>query len=261
MATQQQFFVITGASSGIGQDMAAELAQRGYNLILVSRRLQNLQEIATKLERQYDIICHAIAADLSQLGQASYVYHQIKAEGVEVIGLINNAGTGIYGDFTETSLDDELSMLQLNIMSLVSLTKLFSQDFVLQRKGMILNVGSLLSFFPFPRYSAYAASKAFVLSFSEGLQAELAGSGVTVTCLAPGPTDTGFTTDAMLKTNAYQGMGMASSKSVAELGVKSMLAGKRLAIHGWLNWLLAQTPGFTPRAITLMINKHMSSPK
>lgn len=261
MTTTKEYIVLTGASSGIGQEMAYELASRGFNLILVARRLQTLQEIATSIEQQFGVICHVIAADLSVDGQAQYVYNQIRAEEVVVTGLINNAGTGVYGDFNETSLEAELAMLQLNILSLVTLTKLFVPHFVAQKRGRILNVGSLLSFFPFPRYSVYAASKAFVLSFSEGLQAELAGTGVTVTCLAPGPTDTGFTTADMLKTNAYQGMGMASSKSVAQLGVKAMLGGRRLAIHGWLNWLLAQTPGLTPRSITLMINKHMSSPK
>lgn len=253
--------MLTGASTGIGREMALLLGARGYYLILVARQEAALKSLAHELNTVYGVTAHVITADLSVPGAVETLLQQILALHVNLVGLVNNAGTGQYGPFINADIAHTTRMMQLNMVAMVELTHALLPIFRQRGYGRILNVGSLLSFFPFPNYAVYAATKAFVLSFSEALHTELEGSGITVSTLAPGPTDTPFTTGDMLKTNAYQGMGMASPADVAKLGIDTMMAGKRLAIHGFLNKVLSLTPGVTPRGITLAINKHMSSIK
>ena len=200
----EKYIVITGASSGIGLEMAKILASKNYNLILVARNFDRLQSIKHDLESKYSIKVKIFRKDLSLSANAEALYLEIKKENLEVEYLINNAGVGNYGHFIETSLQEELNMIELNISSLVILTKLFSQDMVKRGSGSIMNVASLLSFLPFPYYSVYSASKSFVLAFSETVNAELEGTGVMVKALCPGPIDTGFTTNEMTTTNAYK---------------------------------------------------------
>ena len=219
----EKYTVITGASSGIGLEMAKILASKNYNLILVARNFDRLQSIKHDLESKYSIKVKIFRKDLSLSANAEALYLEIKKENLEVEYLINNAGVGNYGNFIETSLQEELNMIELNISSLVILTKLFSQDMVKRGSGSIMNVASLLSFLPFPYYSVYSASKSFVLAFSETVNAELEGTGVMVKALCPGPIDTGFTTNDMAKTNAYKTNKPVLPEGVAKEGVKLLL--------------------------------------
>lgn len=255
----QELILITGASSGIGSEMAKILAEKGHNLILTARRKNKLEELKSELEAKYNVSVHIFPADLSRTENAKKLHSDIGAKKLKPTMLVNNAGFGKYGAFEETDLDRELQMIQLNISSLVVLTKLFLQDMKHQNRGSILNVGSLLSFFPFPYYAVYAATKAFVLSFSEAVRTELSDTRIVVNVLCPGPTDTEFTSDEMLSTNSYQSMKMEPAQKVAEKGVKMLLYKNTTTVSGLMNKLVASTPRFSPRWLTLKINKHMAS--
>jgi len=183
----KELILITGASSGIGYEMARLLAAKGFDLVLVARRIEKLTSLKNELEKMHKINVHPIQKDLSQVSQAVDLFEEIKQRKLEVTMLVNNAGRGAYGNFSDTDLEMEMQMIALNVSSLVCLTKLFLQDMLIRKKGKIMNVASLLSFLPFPYYTVYSATKSFVLSFSETLAAELEGTGVVVTTLCPGP--------------------------------------------------------------------------
>src|SRR5688572_26765234 len=200
----KEYILLTGASSGIGYEMAHELAAKRLNLILVARTEAKLQQMQAELTDRYGILVQYFVTDLSDVYAAIDLYKAVQRENYLVTGLINNAGVGNYGNFTETSLEEELRMIEINISSVVALTKLFAKDMVGRKSGRIMNVSSLLAFLPFPYYTVYSATKSFVLAFSETLAAELDGSGVVVTSLYPGPVDTAFTTDKMQSTNNYK---------------------------------------------------------
>jgi len=255
----KELILITGASSGIGREMARLLAQRKYDLILVARREDRLRDLRDELEEKYYIHVHIFTVDLAQPQSATALYHQLKEKKLNVTMLVNNAGFGVHGNFSDTALTEELDMVNVNISALMALTKLVGNDMKAHGRGRILNMASILSFFPFPYYAVYAATKAFVLSFSEALQSEWEGTGVVVSAYCPGPTDTEFTTDSMLKTNAYKSMKPVSAQDVAEKAVAHLLHGKGTSVHGWMNNLLVNTPRFSPRWLTLKINKHMAS--
>lgn len=254
-----QTVLITGASTGIGLEMAKQLATKKFNLVLVARSLDKLQVIQQQLQGQQGVIVKIFAKDLSNSANAISLYNDVKRENIKVDMLINNAGVGLYGNFTETSLDAELDMVELNISSLVALTKLFAQDMVKQKSGKIMNVASLLAFLPFPYYSVYSATKAFVLAFSDTLAAELEGTGVTVTTLCPGPVDTPFNTDSMLTTNAYKANKPMPASVVAESGVDLLLDGKGKKLVGFNNWFISNLPRFTPDFIMMKIKKNLAS--
>jgi uncharacterized protein len=257
----KELILITGASSGIGYQLATQLAEKKFDLILASRNLNKLEKLKETLQSKYGVSVHVFAADLSFTDNALDLYHVIKEKGLEVTMLINNAGVGAYGNFTETSLDDELNMIQLNISSLVTLTKLFAKDMVKRKSGKIMNIASLLSFLPFPYYSVYSATKAFVLAFSETVGAELQGTGVTVTTLCPGPVNTGFNTDAMWNTNAYKANKPVSPEVVAKEGVNVLLHGKGKKVVGFNNWFISNLPRVTPDVIMMKIKKNLASQK
>ncbi len=255
----RELALITGASSGIGLEIARQLAAKDFHLILVARRTERLLELKDELELQYGIMAHVMPKDLSDPKNAQTLYDEIREKELKVTALINNAGFGTYGDFVATDLATQLNMIQVNISSLMVLTRLFADEMKTAGKGRIMNVASILSFFPFPNYAVYAATKAFVLSFSESLKTELDGTGVTVTNLCPGPTDTEFNTEEILNTNAYGSMKSVPAKVVAKQGVDAMLKGTRTKVVGLMNQFLVNTPRFSPRWLTLKINKHMSS--
>jgi hypothetical protein len=259
MNDMKRYILITGASSGIGQSMAALLAAKGYPLLLVARRLAVLQAIASDLQNRYGATIVCMQADLSEPGAARQLYQDVQAAGIPVEMLVNNAGTGLYGRFIETSLDQELSMMHLNMDALVVLTKLFGQQMAEQGSGRILNVASLLSFLPFPYYTVYSATKAFVLAFSETLAAELADSGVVVTALCPGPVDTSFNTADMLQTNGYAANKPMPAEAVARQGVALLLNGKGKKIVGFNNWFISNLPRIMPDTLMMRIKKHLAS--
>ncbi len=257
----KELVVLTGASSGIGLEMARELATKGIDLILVARRMDILQNIKTELESLFRIKVTIISKDLSKPESAKELYDEIKSQKLIVTGLINNAGFGNYGDFSETPLAEDLNMIQVNVATMVSLTKLFLIDMKAISRGRIMNIASLLSFLPFPYYSVYSATKAFVLAFTETLAAELEGSGVIVTALCPGPIDTGFNTSEMLKTNAYKTNKPMDPKVVAKQGIELFLNGKGKKIVGFNNWFISNLPRITPDRIMMKIKKNLASIK
>ena len=257
----KEYILITGASSGIGYEMAQQLAAKKFNLILVARSVGKLKEMQIELSSKFGIDVQYIEKDLSKPELAKELYNDVKSEKLIVTHLINNAGFGGYGNFLETSLENELDMINLNVSSLVVLTKLFAQDMALRKSGRIMNVASLLSFVPLPYYSVYSATKTFVLTFSETIAAEMEGSGVIVTALCPGPIETAFHTPEMRKTNAMSANKPAPAKDVASAGVKLLLNGKGKKLVGFINWFLSNIPRVTPDFIMMKIQKNLASIK
>lgn len=255
----EEYILITGASSGIGYHMAIQLAEKGENLILVARNEQKLKKVQTEIRSIYDVKVHYIVKDLSVVDHAIELYGEVLEKNLTVSGLINNAGIGTYGEFTETSLEEELKMINLNISSLVVLNKLFAKDMVERKFGRIMNISSLMAFLPFPYYSVYSATKSFVLAFTETLASELEGTGVVVTALCPGPIDTGFYNEEMLKANMMKTNKPIHPEIVAEEGVKLLLQGKGKKIVGRMNWFLSNLPRITPDSIMMKIKKNLAS--
>ncbi|MBD1362471.1 SDR family oxidoreductase [Mucilaginibacter sp. ZT4R22] len=254
----KEYILLTGASSGIGYEMANQLAAKGLNLILVARTETKLQQMQAELINKYGILVQYFVADLSDVNAAKDLYKKVQQENLLVTHLVNNAGVGNYGNFTETSLEEELSMIQLNISSLVVLTKLFAKDMVSRKSGRIMNVASVVAFLPMPYFSVYSATKAFVKAFSETLDAELDGTGVTITSLYPGTVDTGFTTNEMQSTNLHKTKPM-HPKEVAVQGVKHLLEGNGKKVVGFQNWFNSKLPGFVPDSIMMKIKKKLAS--
>lgn len=254
----KEYILLTGASSGIGYEMANQLAEKKHNLILVARTETKLQQMQAELTNKYGILVQYFAVDLSDVNAAKDLYKKVQQDNLLVTHLINNAGVGNYGNFTETSLNEELSMIQLNIASLVVLSKLFAKDMVNRKSGRIMNISSLVAFLPFPYFSVYSATKAFVKAFSETLAAELDGTGVVVTSLYPGTVDTGFTTEKMQSTNLHKTRPM-QPKQVAAQGVKHLLYGKGKKVVGFQNWFNSKLSSFMPDSIMMKIKKNLAS--
>lgn len=257
----KQYILITGASSGIGYEMAQQLAAKKYNLILVARSVDKLEKLKRELAATYGVDVLFFETDLSIPQEAIDLHKNISSKNLVVTHLVNNAGFGGYGNFLETSLEHEMDMINVNISSLVVLTKLFAQDMAKRKSGRIMNVASLLSFVPLPYYSVYSATKTFVLTFSETIAAEMDGSGVVVTALCPGPVETAFHTSEMRKTNAMSANKPAPAKDVAATGVKLLLRGKGKKLVGFMNWFLSNLPRVTPDFIMMKIQKNLASIK
>ena len=255
----KEYVLLTGASSGIGYEMAHQLAAKRLNLILVARTETKLQQMQAELTDKYGILVQYFVADLSDVYAAIDLYKAVQQENYLVTALINNAGVGNYGNFTETSLEEELRMIEINISSVVALTKLFAKDMVSRKSGRIMNVSSLLAFLPFPYYAVYSATKAFVMAFSETLAAELEGTGVIVTSLYPGTVDTGFTTDKMQSTNNYKNNKPMHPKVVAAQAVKHLLYGKGKKVVGFQNWFNSKLSSIVPDNIMMKIKKKLAS--
>src|SRR3990170_8392295 len=255
----KQYILITGASSGIGYEMAQQLAALNYNLILSARSEAKLAAMQQELSSKYGISVQYNAKDLSKTEQASQLYDDIKRANYQVSHLVNNAGFGDYGSFLETSLEKELNMIDLNISSLVILTKLFAQDMVARKSGRIMNVSSVLAYLPFPYMSVYSATKSFVLAFSETLAAELEGTGVVVTTLAPGTTETAFVSPEMRETNLLKSNKPTPVKIVATEGVKLLLHGKGKKIVGFQNRFNSILAGVLPDSVMMKIKMKLAS--
>lgn len=244
MNTSRKTALITGASGGIGLDLARLFALDGYRVILTARSEDKLRRFATEMNGDF------IAADLAKPDAP----RQIFAKAGEVDVLVNNAGIGVIGPFAENDEQKTLEVLQVNIVALTHLTRLFLPAMVKRGSGAILNVGSTAGFQPGPFMAVYYATKAYVLSFSEALAEELGGSGVTVTALCPGPTHTGFAAAAdMESTRLFKMSRPASSADVARAGYEGMRSGKRIVIPGMRNRLLAQSIRVTPRRLVTKI--------
>jgi len=257
----KKYILITGASSGIGYEMAQQLAALKYNLILTARSKDKLKAMQEELSSKYGIVVHYIAKDLSKMQQAVELFNDVKSANYQVSHLVNNAGFGNYGNFIETSLEEELKMIDLNISSLVVLTKMFARDMAARKSGRIMNVSSLLAFLPFPYQSVYSATKSFVLAFSETLAAEMEGSGVVVTTLAPGITETAFISSEMRETNLLKSNKPTPVKTVATEGVKLLLHGKGKKIVGFQNRFISILARIVSSSAMMKIKKKLASIK
>ena len=244
--------LITGASSGIGKELAHIHAEKGGDLIIVARSEGKLEALKSALESEYGVEVIVIGKDLTQSDAASELYEEVKQAGVRVDYLINNAGFGGRGKFHERPWEQDLAMLNLNVVALTALTRFFLPDFVKRNKGKILNVSSTASLMPGPLQAVYYASKAYVTSFSNALAEELHDTNVTVTALMPGATETDFgRTSGMDKTSMFEKT--ASAKSVAEDGYDGMLAGKLDVISGVTlpQRMLLSAVSVTPKRVLL----------
>lgn len=248
--------LITGASNGIGLELAKVHASKGGDLVLVARNKSRLDELKTELESQYKVSVYTIGKDLSAINSAQEVYDETTKQNIQIDYLINNAGFGDFGMFVETEWNKELQMINLNITTLTQFTKLYLQDMVKRRSGKIMNVASTAAFQSGPTMAVYFATKAYVLSFSEAVNNEVSDKGVTITTLCPGATESGFqAAAAMEESNLVKGKKLPTSKEVAEYGYASMMKGKTVAIHGLMNWIMANSVRFVPRAIVVKLTR------
>jgi len=250
----QKTALVTGASSGIGLELARLFARDGYGLVLVARSRGTLREVADALQSRCGVPVRVAPKDLSHPAAPVELYQELQESGIAVDVLVNNAGFGGSGPFLHTDWSTEAEMIQVNTVALVHLTKLFLPQIV-ARKGKLLNVGSVAGFLPGPYTAIYYASKAFVLHFTEALAEELSGTGVTVTCLCPGPVQTNFQKRAHTGGSSRANRGLYMDvRQVAALGYEGMTTGKRIVIPGWRSRLLTIAIRFVPRdRVTKMV--------
>ncbi|MEO7647782.1 MAG: SDR family oxidoreductase [Gemmatimonadaceae bacterium] len=246
---RRQTALITGASAGIGAELARVFAAHNHDLVLVARRRDALEALAGALEGKHAITATVIVDDLGDPEAPERIFAAVRDARIDVDVLVNNAGFGLGGEFSETPIDREMTMVQVNVTSLMQLTKLFVAPMLRRRAGYVMNVASTAAFFPGPMMSVYYASKAFVLSFSQALSEELSTSGIVVSCLCPGPTETEFAEVAKMKTVKLFALDLADARGVAEFGYRAMMAGWRVAVPGTRNKLLVQAQRFVPRRL------------
>ena len=241
--------LITGASSGIGWELAKCFAADGSRLILTARNTQALQSLADELHRTHNVEVTVLTADLSLPESPERIFKELQGRGIAVDVLVNNAGFGAWGRFAGLPLQRQLEMLQVNVTALVELTGLFLPGMVQRRRGGILNVASVAGFVPGPGMAVYYASKACVLSFTEALAWELAGTNVTATALCPGPTATNFGKVANADPARIVRQVRMSAEAVAHYGFRSFRRGKMVAVPGLQNRLLILLIRFAPRSV------------
>ena len=254
----RQTALITGASSGIGLELARLFAAGGYDLVLVARSADKLEELAGEL-RKHGGAVRVLAKDLAKPESPEEVFQELEAAGIAVDVLVNNAGFATYGPFVEIDLGRELEELQLNVVTLTHLTKKLLPGMLARRRGGVLNVASTAGFQPGPLMAVYYATKAYVISFSEALAEELSGTGVAVSVLCPGPTATGFQRRAgMEASKLFSGMlQVADAAAVARAGYEGLRAGKRIVIPGLINKVGVQSIRISPRALATRMVKRM----
>jgi short-subunit dehydrogenase len=253
--------LVTGASGGIGLELARIHARKGDHLILTARSEDKLKAIKNELEAAHSIQVHTLPCDLCKPGAAYALYEQVKAAGAEVDYLVNNAGFGQFGLFHEAEWAKQEEMIQLNITALTHLTHLFVPHMVRRGRGRVLNVASTAAFQPGPLMAVYFATKAYVLHFSEAIHNELSGTGVTVTALCPGPTESGFQAAAAMEESAMvKGKKLPTSAEVAAYGYRAMMQGKAVAIHGLSNKLLVLSGRLAPRSLLVKLVRSIQAP-
>jgi short-subunit dehydrogenase len=241
--------LVTGASYGIGRELAMLCARDGCDLVLVARSKDRLDELAEELRSRHTISIWAIPLDLTEPGSPQMLYGETERAGIEIDILVNNAGYGYAGAFAEGETDMQVDMVQLNVTALTHLTRLFLPSMLTRGRGRILNVASTAAFQPGPFMAVYYATKAFVLSLSEALAEECRGRGVTVTALCPGPTATEFQSRAGTADSGLRRLGVMDARTVAEQGYRGMRAGKAIVVNGFFNRLLVQSVRLAPRSV------------
>lgn len=246
--------LITGASGGIGLELARLCAKGGHDLILVARDASKLDEVSKYLSGMYQVRTEIIVADLADAEAPAAIMERVTAWGRDVDVLINNAGFGTWGLFGRADLTRQLEMIQVNVIALTHLTRLVLPGMVQRRKGRILNLASTAGFAPGPLMAVYYATKAYVLSFSEAIGSELRGTGISVTALCPGPTRTGFARGAgVVQSNLFASPTVMAVEPVAESGYRGMMAGRAVVIPGLGNKLLIQSLRISPRWLVRVI--------
>ena len=251
--------LITGASSGIGYELAKLFAKDHHNLVLVARNGPRLEQVANELQRQFGIRVRTVALDLAAPTAAQSLFEELRRDGVDVNVLINNAGYGRFGEFADVPLEESLGQIQLNISALTCLTRLLLGPMLKRGSGKIMNVASTAGFQPGPLMAVYYATKAYVISFSEALANELAGKGITVTCLCPGATETAFAGRAGNdQSRLFKKLRPMDAKTVARAGYQGLLKGKTMVIPGFRNWLVAESVRFSPRTMATAVSRWVS---
>ena len=250
--------VITGASAGMGRDYARLFAADGYDVVLVARRQQRLEDLAAELTAKHGVEARVVAADLTEPDAPTEIYRATADMTVEC--LVNNAGYGTNGPFIEQDTARELGMIDVNVRALVHLTRLYLPAMLERKRGHILNIGSTAGFQAGPYMATYYASKAFVNHFSEALWHELAGTGVTVTVSCPGPVETEFgEVSGNGRSNLFKGGG-ANSAAVAREAYRGMMRGKRMVVHGLRNQMLVHSLRLSPRSVVHKIAARLNKP-
>jgi len=250
--------LITGASGGIGFELAKLFARDHHNLILVARSADRLGQVATELQT-HGITVKTFALDLEQPVVPKFLFDQLQGQTIDI--LINNAGYGAFGEFAQMSEQEIFGQINLNIAALTALTRLFLPAMVARRSGRIMNVASTAGFQAGPLMAVYYATKAYVISFSEAIANEVRESGVTVTCFCPGATHTGFAGRAGNdKSRLFKKLGAMKAEKVALDGYRALMEGRTLAISGAHNWLVVQSTRLAPRKLVTAISRWISEP-
>lgn len=242
--------LITGASGGLGLSFVDIFAKDGYDLVLVARNGDRLEEIKNEIEKKYDCKVTVVAKDLCEPKAAEEVYNATKEAGININVLVNNAGFGDFGDFHKSDINKQIRMVNLNCTALMHLCHLYIPEMIEKGAGNILNVDSIAAFQPGPLMSVYYATKAFVLSFSQALTRELKGTGIKVTALCPGPIRTNFDKSADLgESGLFKNLKVWDPNTVAQFGYKNMKRGKAVCVCGWMNKIIVFANRFAPRAL------------
>jgi short-subunit dehydrogenase len=240
--------LVTGASSGIGAELARTLASEGAHLVIVARREDRLRDLADALRKEHGVEVDVVALDLAAPGAADALYAATEGAGRAVDVLVNNAGFGDYRYFVDIEWDRYAAMIQLNITTLTELTHLFVSQMIRRRSGQVMNIASVAAYMPNPSFAVYGATKVYVRNFTEALDCELKGTGVRAICVCPGGTRTEFLEQAGQKLKASGEMAMMTSAKCARIAVDKMLAGRRNVVVGLMNGLSVFVMRFVPRA-------------
>ncbi len=255
MNASNQTALITGASGGIGYELAKLFARDHHNMVLVARSADKLAQVAKELQTQ-GVTVKTIALDLAEPPAPKFLFDQLQREAIAIDILINNAGFGAFGEFAQMPEQEILGQIHLNVTTLTELTRLFLPPMLQRRSGRIMNVASTAAFQPGPLMAVYYATKAYVLSFSEAIANELRNSGVTVTCFCPGATHTGFAKRAGTENSRlFKQVGAMPAEKVALDGYRALMEGRGVAISGVHNWVVAQSVRFAPRRMVTAVSR------
>lgn len=252
-ASSSRTALITGASGGIGLELAKLFARDGWNLVLVARSREKLEANARALETAHKISVRVVTKDLGLPGAAREIHNEISAANIAVEALVNNAGYGLRGPFAANDYDAEIGMISLNVTALTELTKFFLPAMIAARRGYIMNVASTAGFQPGPFGAVYYATKAYVVSFTEAVAEELRGTGVIASVLCPGPTETGWADRAGMNSTLLFKRGVMDAATVARIGYRGLMNGKVTVIAGLKNLLLMESSRLMPRRLTVRV--------
>ncbi len=256
---EREVALITGASSGIGRELTQVLAENGFDLVLVARNEAALNELASQLTARHPVSVTVEPKDLSLPQAPEEIYETLKGASIAVDVLVNNAGIQVYGALQDTDTAEQLRLIQVNLVALTHLTMLFVGEMVERGRGRILNVASTGAFSPTPLNAIYCATKAYVLSFSEAIARDLEGTGVTVTCLCPGATETQFAERAGIENIRLFQAFVMDAREVALAGYRGLMSTKTTVVPGLYNKILVSSIRFTPRRLVTRIGKHLMS--